>query len=75
MGVTSRRLLRVLAPLALALAIASELPHAAVATSWVPRAAAARFRTANELARHADYPRAIAIYDSLAAAGFESASL
>jgi hypothetical protein len=34
-----------------------------------------RFRQAGELARGGDYPRAIAVYDSLAASGCESASL
>ena len=34
-----------------------------------------RFRDAGELARTGDYPRAIAVYDSLAAAGQASASL
>ena len=34
-----------------------------------------RFRAANALARHADYPKAIAAYDELARSGFESAAL
>ena len=35
----------------------------------------AKFRQAGELARGGDYPRAIAIYEDLAASGLESASL
>ena len=34
-----------------------------------------RFREAGELARQGDYPKAIAVYQELAASGAESASL
>lgn len=48
------------------------LMAAATAHAQIP---AERFRAAGEQARAGDYPRAIAIYDSLATSGSESASL
>ncbi|HEY2953694.1 MAG TPA: SH3 domain-containing protein [Candidatus Eisenbacteria bacterium] len=55
---------------------------AVAALAWLAVAASAhakpgpqRFRDAGDLARAGDYPRAIALYDSLAASGTESASL
>ncbi|TMQ70791.1 MAG: hypothetical protein E6K81_11785 [Candidatus Eisenbacteria bacterium] len=50
---------------------AAARPAAAAATS----AAQERFRDAGELARRGDFPRAIALYESLAVAGNETASL
>ena len=55
------------APLLAALALAAPLAGAAPADD--------RFRAANELARAADYPKAIAGYTELARSGSESASL
>ena len=40
-----------------------------------PPSPQARFRQAGELARSGDYPKAIALYEELAASGYESASL
>lgn len=55
----------------LAAALASTGAHAAAPDP----SADARFREANELARAGDYPKAIALYEELARAGTESASL
>jgi hypothetical protein len=61
-----------LAPAAV-LAVVGSLAAVALAAPAAP--AEARFRAANELARAGDYPKALAGYAAIAAAGGESASL
>ena len=61
-----------LAPAAV-LAVVGSLAAVALAAPAAP--AEARFRAANELARAGDYPKALAGYAAIAAAGDESASL
>ena len=62
-----RRTRAVVAAIALAAALGDSAVHAATAQD--------RFRAANELARGADYPKAIVAYEELARSGFESAPL
>jgi len=58
-----------------ALAAAVALWACTTATAAVAATPAERFHEANELARAGDYPAAIALYDSLARSGRESAAL